>query len=429
MYEIVMPQLSDSMESGKLIAWKVKEGQEVKSGDVIAEVESDKAIMEVQTFKDGRVAKLLVDEGSQAKVGEVIALIETSDTDKELTNSTIQTTQTTSQSESKHEHPAVAQEEDTQNKEKPTHPKEGEEPLLHPRHHEMPKGVRISPKARAKAAEYALDANEIAKRLSLDEIHAEDIQRYIYERYFTPKAKALLERYGIDPKVFVLDHKIDEAEVQSYITRHSLALPQPLSSMQKAIIANVSSAAKRPVFHLYEHIDTTLMQKHEEYTITAWLVRIFSIAMMRHRLFRTVIKDERLFEYRAASISVAVAREGALYMPVVHSAEQLSMQQIASKLESFKEKLAKGTFVPEELQGSTFGISNLGMLGVERFDAMINKNDSAIAAVGAATTDNKATLTLSVDHRVVNGYEAARFMQDVKALARDATIFLEDVHV
>lgn len=413
-----MPQLSDSMEEGKLISWKVKEGQKVNVGDVIAEVESDKAVMEVQTFKSGVVEKLLAKEGDEVPVGKAIAVLDVAS------------------KEEKSQEVKEKEVEEPKKEKKPQKPKEQpkqeeiailnilENAAKSSKKEKHEKITGISPKAKAKAMQYGVDIKKVIEKTSKSEIHAKDIDEYLKSRYFTPKALKLLDEYELDFNIFNLDHKIDETEVKEYIEKNEIPLPKPLSSMQKAIILNVEASAKKPVYHIYENIDAELFLKHEEHSITAWLIKIFAKVMMKYDSFRSSLKNEKIIISPNASISVAVADEKNLYMPVIKDANKLSIKEISQKLQDFKTKLKEKSFVLEDLQGSNFGISNLGMLRVERFDAMINKDDSAIAAIGTLK-DNLISVTLTIDHRLINGYEAALFMKDLKAEAKNPINFKE----
>jgi len=173
---------------------------------------------------------------------------------------------------------------------------------------------------------------------------------------------------------------------------------------------------------MYEHGDATLLEQNRQYSITAWLIKIFATVMMRHETFRSRLYEESIAVYPNASIAVAVADAKELYMPVVKNANTLSIKEIDAVLKSFKSKLQTKSFRSQDMQGSTFGLSNLGMLGVERFDAMINKEDSAIMAVGGIN-EKEISLTLTADHRLINGYEAALFMGDVKKELQNAFNF------
>ena len=363
MYEIVMPQLSDSMEEGKLISWKVSVGQNVKSGDVIAEVESDKAIMEVQTFKDGIIKELLAKEDDAVKIGSVIARIETD----------IKVSKPTKEEKPKQSKPTPPKEIKTPKKEKKI------EVAIEPTHITHTTQNGISPKARAKAAALGVDVEKLQEKMPQQVLHAEDVDEYVTEKYFTPKALKLLQEYQLKSSLFELNHKIDSDEVQSYIDDNEVALPKALSAMQKAIIANVTRSAQKPIYHIYESIDAKLFEAHQEHSITAWLIKIFAKVMMQHESFRTQLLDNSLSISPNASLSIAVADSKNLYMPVIKDANRLTITEITEQLTTFKEKLKTNSFSPEDMQGATFGISNLGMLGVSRFDAMINRDERQVS--------------------------------------------------
>jgi len=392
MYEIVMPQLSDSMDEGKLISWKKSVADTIAVGDDIAEVESDKAIMEVQSLKSGTLKELLIQEGDVVPVGQQLAKIETG---LVLDN----------------KEQEIQKERKTEIKEKVAlKPDTKAEPK---RDKHKPFKNAISPKARAKASYYNIDIEKISANTSHELLHVQDIQNYLKEHYFTPKAVKLLDEYHLDIANLTINHKIDIAEVKAFIEENEIALPRPLSQMQKAIISNVSASAQKPVYYLYESIDAALFEKYNNYSITVWLIKIFSKVIMEHEAFRSHIKNEALIISPNANLSIAVSDEKNLYMPVVKNANNLSVNAIAKQLEVFKTKLKTNAFNLNDMQGSSFGISNLGMLGVDSFDAMINKEDAAIVAIGALN-EGRISVTLTVDHRLINGYEAALFMRDVK---------------
>ena len=452
-YNIVMPQLSDSMEEGKLISWKVKPGDHVKMGDVIAEVESDKAIMEVQSFKEGVVKELKIKEGESAPVGSVIAVI---DTDGEVEIKKPAEAKATDQSEASQANSVVSEKsEEKQRKEEPkkhsatiqnpksniqnsspsvvdelfgteqAHPKSTPHPPSSIHHPSSGEAISASPKARALAAKYGLDLEALQNEGKLPvPAHAEDIERYVQRRYFTPKALELIDRYHLSTDLFPKGKKHTEAEIQAYIEAHDIPLPRPLDPMRQAIIATVEAAAKKPTYRIYDRIDATLLKKHEskERTLTVWLLKLLAEAMMRHECTRTTLGPGGLQVWPGASISLAMAHGEALYMPVFRDLQSKDIGTIAQELSAMKERVKSGRVKPEEMKGSTFGLSNLGMTGIERFDAMINANDSGIAAVGCEI-DGFISVTLTLDHRIVNGYQAAEFMQTLKKLAVDETTF------
>ena len=415
-YEIVMPQLSDSMEEGKLIEWKVQEGQKVKEGDVVAEVESDKAVMDVESFKSGVVKKLYAKEGESIPVGKVMALIETDVND-------------TKKTEEKPQKTKVKEINKKEVKEDQKKPQKVEPDILDELFYKSLKPVDqdevASPKAKAFAAKVGVDIEQLQKDNILPTpIHFTDVKEYYEDRHFTPKALHLINLYHIDKTLFKGQNKVDEDEVKRYIDQNEIPLPRPIDNIKKAIIENVTNASKKPVYHMYDTIDATLIDRHtsKEVTITVWLLKVFAEAMMRHEGFRTTFLQNKLQIWTNASISVAMSDKDALYMPVIKDINKKDVSQIAKELKELEERVINRKITLNDLSGSTFGLSNLGMTGIDSFDAMINKDDSAIAAVGSKKNGH-IKITLSVDHRVVNGMQSALFFKTLKEISLDTSFF------
>ena len=425
-YEITMPRLSDTMDEGKLISWRVREGESVGYGDVIAEVESDKAIMEVQTFEDGVVEKLFVREGETVPVGETIALI--GNPDKKADDSEREKSVAKRNGAERGEtspgsvhrvpqkvyrvHRRIAEKEST--------------PAKSGMKKRVPQKVGMaSPKARIEAARYDLDFQKLQREGALPTpAHQSDIQNYILRRHFTPKALKLMESYGLSPELFEGRGKLCEDDIAAYIRENGIALFKPFEGSKKALVSSVERSAGKPVFHIYDSITAEFLERYakEGYTITVWLLKIFAEAMREHPPFRCAIAQGGVLQYEGASIALAVAEGERLYMPVFRNVDGMDMDEISSGLEDFRKRAKNGRMKAEDFEGSTFAISNLGMMGIERFDAMINADDSAIAAVGALS-GGRISVTLSVDHRIANGLQAAEFMQSLKRYAGNRDFF------
>ena len=403
-YEIIMPVLSDTMDKGKLVKWRVHEGDVVHKGDVIAEVESDKAIMEVQTFKDGVVKKLLVQEGQEVPVKAPIAIIDISAIQQTTTN------------EEKSQQTRIEQKQpSTERKPFPEEPKK--EPsasvppviaeLLETPSPSLPKG-EATPAAKKRAAELGIDIQKLQRENQLPKpAHIKDIEEVALKRYFTPKAFHLLQQYAIDPKNFSLDHKITYEEVKRYIKEHNIPQILPLSKNRVAVIENVQNSAKKPVYFLFEELH---IKKYENIKLTSLLIKKLGNTMQKHPLTRAKLDGDRLKIYPHSNISVAVAKGDDLFMVVCKNVEERSLQEIDEWVRSLKNR----TYSADELMGSTFGISNLGMFGVKRFTAMINKKDVGIAAFGVYENE-KVAVTFTFDHRIMNGVDAAKFVNDLKS--------------
>lgn len=405
-YEIMMPHLSDSMDEGKLISWKVKVNDRVHIGDVIAEIESDKAIMELQSFKNGLVLALNIKEGETAPVGTVILSIEIVAKFNEKEEKKQKTEETLANEEPKPEKKVKEQKKIKREK------------------HTLLAGA-ASPKAKLLASSYGFDIQNLQKAEKVPTpAHENDIKVYHERRYFTPKALNIIEEYSLDRSLFDLGKKYDSQDLLSYIQMNNIALCKPLDSFQKTLIKTVENSLAKPTYHIYEHIDATLLEDNSQYSMTVWLIKLFARAMMEFEGFRSAITKEGMNIWPNASISIAMAKGRFLYMPVFKDANKMSLQDISEQLAHYQKSVKEGRLSQFQMQGSTFGISNLGMTGIESFDAIINQDDSAISAIGSSI-NGKIAVILTIDHRLVNGYEAALFMQRVKFLSQDKEFFTE----
>ncbi len=391
-YKIVMPVLSDTMDKGKLIKWHVKENDRVKKGDVIAEVESDKAIMEVQTFKDGIVKKLLAKEGEEIEVKKPIAIIETDIKEAESKNSKTKLKKMPKKNNLKESKKEVSIFEDIL-------------PANEPKITKI-KGA-ASPAAKKEALKINLDIESLQKEGKLPTpAHLKDINEEKLKKYFTPKALKLIKDYQIDINSFKFDKKYKEEDIKNFIKENNIPKISPLSSNQKAVIQNLQNSLQKPTFHIYETIEIGFDVKLK---FTAYFIKILGEVMQNHPKTRAVLEQNSLKIYPSSNISVALAKDDELYMVVIKRVENKSLIEIEEWLKEIKtKKLSK-----EDMEGSTFGVSNLGMFKIEAFDAIINKNDSAIVAIGEIK-NNIFKAVFTFDHRILNGKDAALFVKELK---------------
>ena len=392
-YKVIMPILSDTMDKGKVVKWLVKVGDFVKEDTPIVEVESDKATMEVEAGVEGVVKKILVKEGEEVPVKTPIAIIDTQQSAKTEESKPQTQTQTQPQTQPKEEKKTAIDIDE----------------ILNEIISSGPKNVSgsASPAAKKKAAEFGIDIEELQNKGELPKpAHEKDIEEVIIKKYFTPKAAKLLKEYGIDKNVFKLDHKINENEVLNYIKQNNIPKITKLNANQLAVIKTVQNALNKPSYFIFDEIEIT---KKEGIKLTAQIIKALALAMQKNPLSRSVLKDNTLLTYPSSNISVAVSREDGLYMCVIKNAEEKSLEEINEWLKEIKTK----KLTIEDLSGSTFGISNLGMFGVKRFTAMINDKDSGIAAFGTLI-EGKIKVTFTLDHRILNGVDGAKFINDFK---------------
>ncbi len=401
-YKITMPRLTDTMETGKIIRWLKKVGDKVEKNEPIVEVESDKAVMEVPSFKEGVLIKILAEEGDEVPVGEPIAILET---EEEKSYKKIKETK-------KPEKKIKKEEEKTET------PKiEIEIPEIKIETEKLPEGT-ASPSAKKLASELGIDIKKLQEEGKLPTpAHEKDIEEFFYSKFFTKKALEIAKEYSLDIKEVYnyFKKKINEDVVWEYIEEKNIPQEKEISSIQKSLISNLIKSLEIPVYHIYQEFDFSLINWDEKRTFTAWFIKILADAMMEYPLLRTVYKEDRYFVYPSANISVAVAtKEGELFAPVIKRANKLTLDEISDLLHSFKEKAENKSFSPDELSGGTFAVSNLGMFGIDFFDAIIPPFHSGIVAIGREKEDKKAILVFSFDHRVINGREGALFVSMFK---------------
>jgi pyruvate dehydrogenase E2 component (dihydrolipoamide acetyltransferase) len=393
-YKITMPILSDTMDKGKIIKWYVKPGDKVKKGDKLCEVESDKATMDIESFYDGIVKEILAKEGDEVEVKSTIAIIENGELRIENENKeTLQITNDFS--------------EDKKTDVEKTNIDELISSILNSPTESKKPGGTASPAAKKEATISGLDIEKLQNEGKLPiPAHLGDIQELKIKKYFTPKAYKLIKEYELDINEFELNRKIRSAEVLNLIKQKNIPKKTPLNPNQKAVIKNLQNSTAKPTFFVFEEIE---IKKTEGIKLTAKIIKALALAMQKHPLTRSILNNDTLLTYPASNISVAVARDDGLFMCVIKNAQDKSLNEINDWLKEIKTK----KLTIEDLSGSTFGISNLGMFEIESFTALINGKDTGIAAFGVER-NRKIKVTFTIDHRILNGVDAAKFINDFK---------------
>ncbi|RMD47105.1 MAG: 2-oxo acid dehydrogenase subunit E2 [Aquificota bacterium] len=405
-YEITMPRLTDTMETGKIVRWLKKVGDKVERNEPIVEVESDKAVMEVPSFQSGVLVKILAEEGDEIPVGKPIAVLET---EEEKAKTAI-----------KEEKPIEKREE----KPKPPEKKEKkiEVHIEEVKEEKLPEGA-ASPAARKLAAKLGVDIKSLQEKGKLPSpAHEKDIKEYFYSQFFTREALEIAKSHNLSPEDLynTLKKKITKKIILEYIEENNIPEEKEIPSIQKSLISSLQRSLEIPTYHIYETFDFSLVKWDKEKTFTVWFIKILGDFMMKYPQLRTVYKDGKYYTYPNSNITVAVAtEEGELFAPVVKQVNKKSLKEISDVLHSFREKSVKKSFTVEDLKGGTFAVSNLGMFGVEYFDAIIPPEHSGIVAIGVEKEDKTAKLTFSFDHRIINGREAAIFVEDFKQAFKD----------
>ena len=407
-HELSMPALSSTMETGKIVAWLKNPGDRVEKGENILVVESDKADMDVESFHSGILASILIPAGESAPVGAPIALI--AETEAEVAEA-----QERAKALSKGALPATAPTAvPTPTVQQPTPvPAAIPTPTL-PTGSNGAGSQRIlaSPRAKKLAESLGIDLRTVRGSGPGGRIVAEDVER--------AAAQAASTQAAAPPPV-------------------SAAAPLgevvPLSTLQAAVVRNMNASLGVPVFHVGYTITTDSLDqlyqqvKPKGVTLTALLVKAVALTLEKHPLLNASYTENGIHYKAEINIAVAVAMEdGGLITPVLKQANRTDLYEISRRWKDLVERARRKQLQPEEYNSGTFTLSNLGMFGVDRFDAILPPNQGAILAIGAArptvvATPEKAIairsqmqVNLTCDHRVIYGAHAAAFLQDLAQL-------------
>ncbi|UTW54024.1 pyruvate dehydrogenase complex dihydrolipoamide acetyltransferase [Kordiimonas sp. SCSIO 12610] len=441
--EIFMPALSPTMEAGTLAKWLVKEGDSVESGDVIAEIETDKATMEVEAIDEGTIAKIFIAEGTEdVKVGEIIAVLAEDGEDVADVAAGAPAA-----SAAPVPAPAPKTETATSTPAPATQAAPQSVPVAPATPTAAPSGdgnrVKASPLAKRIALNEGLDIAAVAGSGPNGRIVKRDVEAAIASGGVAASASPA-------PASAPTQAASAPAPTASEYGPHD-DIPyreEKLSGMRKTIARRLTES-KTTVPHFYLTIecelDNLLKQRKElnakladsgvKLSVNDFIIRASALALKKVPAANVQYAGDKMYWYERADISVAVAVEGGLVTPVVRGADAKGLAQISSDVKELAGKAKDGKLMPEDYAGGTFSISNLGMFGIKEFSAVINPPQGAILAVGAgeqrAVVKDGAlavatvmSCTLSCDHRAIDGAVGAEFLAAFKGYIEDPLTML-----
>ena len=401
---IQMPALSPTMEEGTLAKWLVKEGDTVESGDVMAEIETDKATMEFEAVDEGIIGKILVPEGSSGvKVNEIIAIL--LDDGEDVSNIEVQ--------EPENKQGIIETINTVENK--PSIKLENSNKSLNKER------VFATPLARRIAKSNNLELTNIKGTGPYGRIVKADVETNNISYLEKPATLSMTSS------------TTTETIKDIYKDRHFKEIA--LDGM-RTVIANRLTEAKQTIPHFYLRrsvsLDKLLMIRAEmndgladkgiKISVNDFIIKASSLALQDIPQANVVWAHDRILQMKSSDVAVAVSVEGGLYTPILFDSENKSISSLSSEIKVLASKARDKKLSPREYQGGSFAISNLGMMGVENFDAVINPPHGSILAVGAGTKKpivmedgniSVATImsmTLSVDHRAIDGALGAEFL-------------------
>src|SRR5437763_180792 len=446
--EIRMPALAPTMTEGNLTRWLKKEGDEVHSGDVIAEIETDKATMEYEAVDEGRIGKIIVPEGAQGiKVNQPIALLLEEGEDARAL-----------------EKFAAAPSGDGQHAATPAMPPSGVNPKTEqspapaaqpsPAQAERPAATEVngdrifaSPLARRMAQQAGLDLAAIRGSGPNGRVVKVDIDKVLaVPGAAAPPARAPAVAPAATPAAAAAPGMPVFAKAQVLALAGNPPHTEKPHSAMRRVIARRLAESKQTVQHFYLSIDCTideLLKVRKELngksetriSVNDFVIRAAALALRQVPAANASWSDDAIILWERVDISVAVALDDGLITPIIKGADQKGLAQIARESKDLAERARAGKLKLEEFQGGTFSISNLGMYGIREFSAVINPPQGGILAVGQGeqrpvvkdgqlTVATVMTGTLSGEHRVVDGAVGAQFLAAFKKLVEDPLTML-----
>ncbi|KAL3644648.1 Lta2p [Castilleja foliolosa] len=409
--EIFMPALSSTMTEGKIVSWIKSEGDVLSKGESVVVVESDKADMDVETFNAGILAAIIVNEGESAPIGAPIGFV--AETEAEVAEAkaraVAQSPSSTAPSTSaapKSEVPAPV-----------------EAPAVAPAV-STPGKVVATPHAKKLAKQHRVDVNKLVGSGPFGRITPDDVLKAAGIAP-APKAAVAAAAPPVAPAVAASPAKV-AASLPDIPGSHMV----PFTTMQAAVSKNMVESLSVPTFRVGYPIATDALDalyekvKPKGVTMTALLAKAAAMALVQHPVVNASCKDGKSFTYNGSiNIAVAVAINGGLITPVLQDADKLDLYLLSQKWKELVEKARAKQLQPQEYNSGTFTLSNLGMFGVDRFDAILPPGQGAIMAVGASkpnviadkdgffSVKYKMLVNVTADHRIVYGADLAAFLQ------------------
>jgi len=423
--KVIMPKLSPTMEEGQIARWLKKEGDKVSMGEPLAEIDTDKATMEMQALANGVLRKILVKEGESAPLGQLIGIVGEPDEDiSALLNEAASKPQTTPPAD-RPKPQAVTPVEPTQ-PEVPT--ASATEAAPAPSSGNGARGrLIVSPLAARMAAEAGIDLRSLRGSGPGGRIIKKDIEQALSRQ----PAPAVAGRTPLR----VIEGRPSQLPA---IAGASPYRDEPSSEIRKTIARRlVTSIGPVPHFFLTTEIEMdraaemrrgiNALDPDFKISINDIIIKVVAAALMQHPEVNASFQEKFIRYYDRADIGVAVAIEDGLITPVVRSADQKSLSQIAAEVRELADRARTRKLKPEEYTGASFSVSNLGMFGIDEFTAIINPPEGAILAIGAMSPkpvvrENEIVIrqmmrvTMSCDHRIIDGATGARFLQTFRKI-------------
>ena len=450
---ITMPKLGQSEEVGTLVRWRKRVGDSVAKGDILFEIETDKAILEVESFFEGTLLKTIVTEGATVPINTTVGFVgDPGEAIPEMAAVSPEFRKPGPPAASMQgPRPATPPPTIGMNEPRPERPAAQvgavREPPLHPTPSASvpPEVFRISPRAAKLARESAINPAPIAGTGPFGRLVERDVKNYLdskgyYQLHITPAAKRLAAKEGVD----VLS--LDGGHGRITVTRVERAIsekPQTMSRMRQTIASRLTeSFTTTPHFFVTVAVDMTelvnfrieLKAQGASYTVTDFILKAVALSLVELPIVNSTTDGRNIRWHGKVHLGLAVNLDQGLVVPVIRDAEELSLAELHDAATELIAKARAGKLTPDEMGGSTFTISNMGMMDIENFTAIINPGESAILAVSSTLKQPAVRgdqivvrdimkMTLSSDHRIIDGATAARFANAIKQKLEEISLW------
>jgi pyruvate dehydrogenase E2 component (dihydrolipoamide acetyltransferase) len=448
--KVQMPKLSEAMESGKIIKWLKKEGDRIQSGDILAEVETDKADVEMEAFGNGILRKILVPNGEKAAVGALIGVI--AEPNDDISGLVAQggsapapkaAAPAASSEESRRPAAVPPQPRREDHAERSPSPSRGPEAPARPVAPSQPAGrphapepapatvggdgqrVKASPLARKIAAQSGVDLKLVQGSGPGGRIVRRDVEA---AGTTAAAGTAVAASAAAAPQRAAAPPGVEFEDIALTPMRATIAKRMPLSKGPVPHFYVTSEIAMDAAWQLREELNG--LEGQPKISVNDFVVRACALALLQHPGVNASFQGDTIRVFHRVHMGIAVALEEGLITPVLRDAHAKSLAQLATESRDLAERARQRKLRTQELSGATFSISNLGMFDVTEFSAIINPPEGAILAVGAVRkvpvaseeglgVGRRMALTLSCDHRVMDGAMGAKFLRDVKRLLEE----------
>jgi pyruvate dehydrogenase E2 component (dihydrolipoyllysine-residue acetyltransferase) len=429
MSEIAMPRLSDTMQEGTIARWLKSPGDEIKKGDVLAEIETDKATMNLEAYEAGTLQQILVQEGETVPIGQVVALIGTGAAIPQPAQHAIATAKAGADGAAPTPATVASQPKaEASNWDKGPIPIESGERGA----------VKASPLARRMAEEHGIDLRQVQGTGPGGRIVRDDIEDMLEQRGTAPApaAPAAAPQAAASPQVVPIPAALpgmpsQEAEIVK-LSRVQLLIARRLTESKQTIphFYVSSEVDMTDALALRQTLNASVGEESAKVTVNDFIVRACALALEKFPEVNSTIKDDQLIKYKHINVGIAVDVPSGLVVPVIRETNLKGLRTIAREAKALIARARANKLAPVDLEGGSFSVSNLGMMDVSEFIAVINPPQSAILAIssvcqrfvpvdGQPVIRDLMTMTLSADHRILYGATVARFLQEVKRLLQN----------